>query len=110
MIQVMYLHTPASPLDAGALLCSSPPFGEAALAESQLEVLDSQLGTCIFPSLEAPEFPATGLLAMVECRARIWGGSMEAEAWEHHPHSQGFSRVSVHSVGNTPQQRAQRMV
>lgn len=43
MIQVMYLHTPASPLDAGALLCSSPPFGEAALAESQLEVLDSQL-------------------------------------------------------------------
>jgi len=28
---------------------------------------------------------------------------MEAEAWEHHPHSQGFSRVSVHSVGNTPQ-------
>lgn len=41
MIQVMYLHTPASPLDCGALLSSSPPFGGAVAAESQ-RVLVSQ--------------------------------------------------------------------
>lgn len=52
MIQVMYLHTPASPLDCRALLSSSPPFGGAVAAESQLGVLVSQwcLSACVCPT------------------------------------------------------------
>lgn len=49
-----YLLTPASPLDSGALLSSSPPFGGAVAAESQLGVLVSQW--CVSVCVCLPDF------------------------------------------------------
>lgn len=102
MIQVMYLHTPASPLDSGALLCSSPPSAGAVAAESQLEVLVSQLvPVCVcLPDFPPPDPIRVGRLGSGREGQMRGGEGREEEGAEERGRARKWNVISGKSPGS----------